>query len=82
MTELTDYSIEYLFNQSSPGEHLDCFQSLVITNNATINTPYAPFILKTEWQPTQVFLSGKPMDKGAWRVTVHGVTKSQTQLID
>ena len=22
------------------------------------------------------------MDKGAWQVTVHGVTKSQTQLID
>ena len=21
-----------------------------------------------------------PMDRGAWRVTVHGVTKSQTQL--
>ena len=23
-----------------------------------------------------------PMDKGAWQVTVHGVTKSQTQLTD
>ena len=22
----------------------------------------------------------KPMDRGAWRATVHGVTKSQTQL--
>ena len=23
---------------------------------------------------------GNPMDRGAWRATVHGVTKSQTQL--
>ena len=23
---------------------------------------------------------GNPMDRGAWRPTVHGVTKSQTQL--
>ena len=23
-----------------------------------------------------------PMDKGAWRATVHGVTKSQTRLSD
>ena len=49
-----------------------------------MNTPVfmLPFILKTEWQPTQVFLSGKPMDKGAWWVTVHGVIKNQTQLSD
>ena len=25
---------------------------------------------------------GNPMDRGAWRVTIHGVTKSQTQLSD
>ena len=24
----------------------------------------------------------KPMDRGAWRATVHGVTKSQTRLSD
>ena len=23
-----------------------------------------------------------PMDRGAWRATIHGVTKSQTQLSD
>ena len=27
-----------------------------------------------------VFLLEKPMDRGAWRVTVNGVAKSQTQL--
>ena len=30
------------------------------------------------WQPTPPFLPGKSTDRGAWRATVHGVTKSQT----
>ena len=34
------------------------------------------------WQPTPVFLPGKSIDRGAWRSTVHGVTKSQTRLSD
>ena len=33
---------------------------------------------KIPWQPTPVFLSGNPMDRGAWRAAVLGVTKSQT----
>ena len=32
------------------------------------------------WQPTLVFCVENPMDTGAWRVIVHRVTKSQTQL--
>jgi len=32
-----------------------------------------------QWQPTPVFLEN-PLDRGVWRVTVHRVTKSQTQL--
>ena len=32
---------------------------------------------RREWQLTPVFLSiGNPMDRGAWWVTVHGVTES------
>ena len=31
---------------------------------------------RRKWQPTPVFLPGE----GAWWATVHGVTKSQTQL--
>ena len=27
------------------------------------------------WLPTPVFFPGNPMDRGAWRATVHGVTK-------
>ena len=30
--------------------------------------------------PLQYSHLGNPMDRGTWRATVHGVTKSQTQL--
>ena len=36
---------------------------------------------KKKWQPTPVSL-GNPMDRGAWRATVHGVAKGQTRLKD
>ena len=32
------------------------------------------------WQPLQYSCLGKPMDRGAWWATVHGVAKSQTRL--
>ena len=36
---------------------------------------------RRKWQPTPVFLEeillGIPMDRGAWLVTVHGVSKTQ-----
>ena len=32
------------------------------------------------WQPTPVFLPQNPMDRGAWKATVHRVTKSRAQL--
>ena len=32
---------------------------------------------RKEWQPAPLFLPGEPQDRGAWRATVHGVTKSQ-----
>ena len=33
-----------------------------------------------EMVSTPVFFLGKPMDRGSWWATVHGVTKSRTQL--
>ena len=30
------------------------------------------------WRPTPVFLLENPIDRGAWRATVHGVTESDT----
>ena len=32
--------------------------------------------------PLQYSCLGNPMDRGAWRAIVHGVTKSQTRLSD
>ena len=29
-----------------------------------------------KWQPSPVFLSGNPMNRGPWRATVHRVAKS------
>ena len=34
------------------------------------------------WQPTPIFLPGECIDRGAWQTTVHGITKSWTQLRD
>ena len=30
-----------------------------------------------QWQPTPVFLLENPLDRGAWRAAVHGVTQSR-----
>ena len=36
--------------------------------------------LEKEMAPTPVFLLENPMDRGAWRAAVYGVTNSQTGL--
>ena len=38
------------------------------------------FPWRRKWQPTPVFLPGNPMDRGAWRATVHGVTRVRHDL--
>ena len=35
-----------------------------------------------EGSPLQYSCLRHPMDRGAWRATIHGVTKNQTQLSD
>ena len=35
---------------------------------------------RREWLPSPEFLPGEFMDKGTWWGTVHGISKSQTQL--
>ena len=35
-----------------------------------------------KWQPISVFLPENPVDRGAWRATVHGAAKSWIQLSD
>ena len=47
-------------------------------------TQFKPWVRKMpwrrKWQPTPVFLPGKPMDRGAWWATVHRVAKNRIQL--
>ena len=37
---------------------------------------------KGNGNPLQYSCLGNPKDRGAWQATVHGITKSQTQLND
>ena len=37
---------------------------------------------RRKWQPAPVLLPENPMDRGAWRATVHGVPTSQTRFSD
>ena len=45
---------------------------------------FDPWVGKIPWrralQPTPVSCLENPMDRGAWRATVHGITESQTRL--
>ena len=37
---------------------------------------------RRKWQPLQYSCLENPMDKEAWKTTVHGITKSWTRLSD
>ena len=37
---------------------------------------------EVSWTEVQYSWLGNPVDRGAWRATVHGITKSQMQLND
>ena len=53
-------------------------QLLMSTGILVCNSCLDPSTLLTwrrKWQPTPVFLPGESMDRGAWRPTVHGVTR-------
>ena len=39
-------------------------------------------ILHSQFYQLQYSYLGNPMDKGAWRATVHGAAKNRTQLSD
>ena len=47
---------------------------------------FSPWGGKISWRRAWQLVSGNPIDRGAWQglgeATVHGVTKSETQLSD
>ena len=53
-------------------------------NAGKLRESFDPWVGKIPWKrngnPLQYSCLGNPMDRGAWQATIHGVTKSQTQL--
>ena len=47
--------------------------------SADRNPGLGRFPQRSAWQPTQVFLPENPMNREAWQITVHRVTKSWIQ---
>ena len=37
---------------------------------------------RRQWHPTPALLPGNPMDGGAWKAAVHGVSEGRTRLSD
>ena len=65
------------------------FPSVPVMKNPPANAGDAGVIPGSERSPAegngntlQYFCLGNPMDRGAWRAAVHGVTNSQTQLLN
>ena len=70
----------FLIHLSADG-HLGCFHVLAIINSAVMNILILNAIIgRRQWHPTPVLLPGKPLDGGAWKAAVHGVTEGQTRL--
>ena len=73
-TEVTEQAQEFFIG--FPG-------GSVVKNLPARRQGFDPWVRKIpwrrKWQPTPVFL-GNPMDKGAWRATVHGAKKVRYSL--
>ena len=61
-------------------KNLPLIQETPVFNPNGFNPWVGKIPWRRKWQPTPVFLLENPMDREAWWATVHGVTKSQTQL--
>ena len=69
---------------SRPGFHCPCLLS-VFTFNLTVldflDLSHLNF-REGDGTPLQYFCLENPMDRGAWKAAVHGVTEGRTRLID
>ena len=86
----TDFNFTLSLNFLMGIKVLEPSQVALVVNNPTSQFKrhkrcgLRPWVRKIPWRRTwqlaPVSLTGESMDRGAWRATVHGVTKSQTQL--
>ena len=70
----------------SPMERASLVAQTVKNLPAMQETQVQPLVMRSpwrrEWLPTPVFLPGEFHGQRSWRATVHGVTKSWTQVSD
>ena len=63
-----------------PGR-LQSMESLEVRHNWATSLSLFTFMhWRRKWQPTPVFLSENPRDRGAWWAAVYGVAQSRTRL--
>ena len=72
-------------NSSKNNKNNTSFHLLILYSQAFSSESFhpLPYLILTEEEMathSSILALGNPMDRGAWRATVHGVTKSQTQL--
>ena len=68
-------------NKAATNIHVQMFVWIWVFNLFESISQFGKIPWRRTWQPTLVFLPWRtPMDRGAWRATAHGITKSWTWL--
>ena len=67
-----------IFPGDSDGKESDCSEE----DPGSFDPWVGKMPWSSQWQHTPVSCLEDSMDRGAWQATVHGVTKSRTQLRD
>ena len=62
--------------------HSDCRESACNAGDLGLIPRLGRSLGEGNGNPLQYSCLENPMDKGAWQVVVHGITRSQTQLSD
>ena len=80
MTEFVDsLSLCFQRNKLLPDDS-NCKESDCNAGDSGLVPGLERFPGSRKWQPTPGFLLENSIDKGAWRATVHGISKNRTQL--
>ena len=73
--------VSHLGNKpSSPSQAFRCLQATALAER--LNATLWETSQRRQWHTTPVLLPENPMDGGAWKAAVHGVTEGWTRLSD